>query len=122
MSSNIRIQKDCEYCGNAFTAKTLVTRYCSKKCNERHYKQVTREKKIEVHVSQVVNSNLATVSTVANSYLPEDCLELNEAARIMRVSKRTLYRLIASRKIKMKKVRSRTLLLRKDIYMFFDQQ
>ena len=122
MSSNIRIQKDCEYCGTSFTAKTLVTRYCSKKCNERHYKQVTREKKIEVHVSQVVNSNLAAANTPFNSHIPEECLELTEAAKIMRVSKRTLYRLIASRKIKMKKIRTRTVLLRKDIYMFFDQQ
>ncbi len=96
MSSNIRIQKDCEYCGTSFTAKTLVTRYCSKKCNERHYKQVTREKKIEVHVSQVVNSNLAAANTPFNSHIPEDCLELTEAAKIMRVSKRTLYRLIES--------------------------
>jgi hypothetical protein len=40
----------------------------------------------------------------------------------MRISRRTLYRLIALRKIKAKKLMTRTVILRKDIYMYFDQQ
>jgi len=122
MSTNIRIQKVCQYCNSPFTAKTLVTRYCSKTCNERDYKRIAREKKIEVHVSQTVNSNLSSANAPANNTAPDDCLEISEAAKVMRISRRTLYRLIALRKIKTKKLMTRTVILRKDIYMYFDQQ
>jgi excisionase family DNA binding protein len=122
MSTNIRIQKVCQYCNSPFTAKTLVTRYCSKTCNERDYKRIAREKKIEVHVSQTVNSNLSSANVPANNNAPDDCLEISEAAKVMRISRRTLYRLIALRKIKAKKLMTRTVILRKDIYMYFDQQ
>ncbi len=28
MSSNIKLQRICQHCGNEFTAKTTVTQYC----------------------------------------------------------------------------------------------
>ena len=48
MSSNIKIQKICEFCGQEFTARTLYTRYCSKSCNKKHYKQLLLEKNLEI--------------------------------------------------------------------------
>ena len=47
MSSNIRVQKICEYCGEEFTAKTTQTRYCSHNCNSRDYKARKKAEKIE---------------------------------------------------------------------------
>jgi len=35
MTSNIRIEKVCQYCGTKFIAKTTVTRYCSHSCNKK---------------------------------------------------------------------------------------
>lgn len=47
MSSNIEVEKTCQYCGSPFTARTLYTRYCSKLCNNRAYKQAARDKKLQ---------------------------------------------------------------------------
>ena len=46
MSSNIKIEKVCEWCGNKFTAQTTVTRFCSKRCSEHSYKERMRQRKI----------------------------------------------------------------------------
>ena len=39
MSSNFVVKRLCEHCGQVFEAKTTVTRFCSKLCNKRSYKQ-----------------------------------------------------------------------------------
>ena len=46
MSSNIVLNKKCDYCGKEFPAKTLYTRYCSHTCNSTHYKLLKRQEKI----------------------------------------------------------------------------
>jgi len=47
MSSNIEIKRICEFYKNEFTALTTRTRYCSHKCNIRHYKVLERNEKVE---------------------------------------------------------------------------
>jgi excisionase family DNA binding protein len=116
MSSNIKIQKNCEFCGNEFTARTLYTRYCSKSCNKKHYKQLLLEENLKIKESQE-NIKTSPVEILRNS--TQEYFEINEAAQIMRVSRRTLYRLIETNKLKKKKVLSRTVILKDDIKSFF---
>ena len=47
MSSNIRISKICQHCGQEFVAKTTVTKFCSDNCAKRNYKKRKREEKIQ---------------------------------------------------------------------------
>ena len=47
MSSNIQVQRICQYCSNEFTARTTTTLYCSHKCNSAAYKARLRDTKIE---------------------------------------------------------------------------
>lgn len=95
MSSNIKIQKICEFCGHEFTARTLVTRFCSQKCNSRHYKEVARdEKRKALEKTEIV----ATDPSDILRKVTQDYFEVNEAASIMRISRRTLYRLIELKK------------------------
>lgn len=123
MSSSISIPRTCEYCGQSFLARTLLTRYCSKQCNSRHYKEVAREQKIQVNqviqqaVTVNINSPIQNVQATTQQYLL-----LDEAAVLMRISKRTLHRLIREEKIKKKKLNSRTIILRDDITNFFNNQ
>lgn len=117
MSSNISIQKFCEFCGKSFIAKTLFTRYCSKKCNARHYKQAARDDKARILGAQLLTTETSPASVIANA--AQDYFEVSEAAELMRISKRTLYRLLASKKLKKKKVLSRTVILKEDVKMFF---
>ena len=60
MSSNIKVERICEWCGKTFIAQTTVTRFCSKRCSERSYKERFRQKKMSV-------SNQETATNVANS-------------------------------------------------------
>ena len=120
MSSNITIQKVCEFCGNQFTAKTLFTRYCSKQCNSRHYKQMAKEEKAKILGAQLNATETSPTRSLTN--IEQDYFEVNEAAQIMRISTRTLYRLIALKKLKKKKLLSRTIILKHDIQTFFAKQ
>jgi excisionase family DNA binding protein len=119
MSSNIKIQKNCEFCGNEFTARTLYTRYCSKSCNKKHYKQLLLEKNLEIKQSQE-NIKVSPIETLKNA--SQEYFEIKEAAQIMRVSRATLYRLIKTKKLKKRKLMSRTIILKDDIQSFFEQQ
>lgn len=117
MSSNITIERTCEFCGQKFTARTLFTRYCSKPCNNRHYKQLSKEKKSKILGIQLTTTETSPTEILINT--SQDYFEVHEAARIMRISIRTLYRLIAMKKLKKKKILSRTVILKEDIKMFF---
>ena len=54
MSCKIEIKRICEYCNTEFTAKTTVTKYCSHKCNQRHYKAKVKEQKINKSNSETM--------------------------------------------------------------------
>jgi excisionase family DNA binding protein len=116
MSSNIKIQKNCEFCGLEFTAKTLVTRFCSHRCNSRFYKQAIRNEKIALAQAA---SKMAEDVSIQNKDPTPEYLDINEAAKIMRISRSTLYRLIQGKKFKTKKVLSRTIISKEDIKSFF---
>ena len=47
MSSNIRINRICQFCNEEFVAKTTVTKYCGDNCAKKAYKQRMRLKKLE---------------------------------------------------------------------------
>ena len=62
MSSNIRINKVCQFCKQTFVAKTFSTKYCSHSCNSKHYKQKVKEERInsvnnEVKIEKVLNKS-----------------------------------------------------------------
>jgi len=59
MSSNIEIQRICEYCNKEFTARTTKTKYCSHKCNQRHYK--AKEFLTIIEVATLLNCSTKTI-------------------------------------------------------------
>lgn len=120
MSTNITVQKVCEFCGQKFTAKTLFTRYCSKQCNSRHYKQLAKEEKAKLLNAQITSTVTSPIETLAST--AQEYFEVNEAAQLMRISTRTLFRLIEKKKLKKKKLLSRTVIMKDDIKSFFAKQ
>lgn len=95
MSSNIEIQKICQFCKNQFTAKKTTTKYCSLKCSSKAYKQRDKNQKIE-------NTNLETITiknkTLLNIKLKE-YLTVKEVSLLLGFSTRTIYRLINQNKV-----------------------
>ncbi len=53
MSSNIKVHRICQHCGNEFLARTTITRYCSHKCNSRDYKARKRAEKIKISTKEI---------------------------------------------------------------------
>jgi excisionase family DNA binding protein len=96
MSSNIEIQRICEHCGNEFTARTTVTKYCSQKCASRAYKARTRKKKIAK--SEAETSRIKTLPI--EQLKAKEFLTVSDTAALLGCSKRTVYRLIDNGTIK----------------------
>lgn len=119
MSSKIYIKRLCENCGQEFIARTTVTRFCSHTCNSRYAKLQARQLKEKASRFETIQST--------DRERPLDAIEkeyftVDDAATHLTVSGRTLYRLIAEKKLKKKKLRGRTIILKEDIRIFLAQQ
>lgn len=115
MSSNIRITRVCEFCGNEFTAQTTRTRYCSHKCNSRHYKALQKGKKIEAsnqETRQVLNMAIEELKT-------KEFLSIEDTCTLLGVSRWTVWRGIKRNDINAVKIGRRTLIKRTEIDKLF---
>ena len=116
MSSNISINKKCEYCKNEFVARTIKTKYCSHKCNSRHYKILKKQEQIKV-VEKATKLNILSIDDVNK----KEFLAVKEASLILNMSTRTIYRLIENNELNSYNFSVRkTLIRRKDIDYYFD--
>jgi excisionase family DNA binding protein len=96
MSSNIRIQRICEYCNKEFTARTTKTKTCSDNCAKILYKQKQREAKIET-------SNIETQVIKAKpleDIKAKEFLTVRDVSKLLNCSVRTVYNYIESGNIK----------------------
>jgi excisionase family DNA binding protein len=90
MSTNITVQRICEYCGNEFTARTTKTKYCSHQCNSRHYKLKAKGIKIEQSDAETHKRKTKDI-TVANA---KEFLTVKDVSLLLDCSLRTAYRLV----------------------------
>jgi excisionase family DNA binding protein len=96
MSSKIEIEKNCEYCGALYTARTLYTRYCSHVCNRKAYKANKRQEKIDTHIAMQkavpvvshLNSKINTDVTL------KELLSVTECCSVLGISRGTIFRWI----------------------------
>lgn len=117
MSSNILVKRVCDYCNNVFDAKTTKTKYCSHTCNRKGYKLNQKLKKIETSDSE-------TKSKVSKHVVNENSKEfltVNEASVLLKMSSKTIYRLIEQNELNAYNFSVRkTLIRRKDIDNYFE--
>ena len=112
MSSNIKINKECVYCGVSFEAKTLYTKYCSKLCNDRDYKN--RIKKDRIQLEELTKDSPVT-SFYESSLSHKFYLNISDASVYLGVSKRTIERLITSGKLKVKRIQRRVIISKTEL-------
>ena len=115
MSSNIKITRICQFCGEDFTARTTVTKYCSHTCASRAYKQRTRNQNIEKSVAETVQ----IISVKKTEIQAKDFLTINEASELLNVSRWTISRAIAANRLNAIRMGSRVIIRRKDIDELF---
>lgn len=116
MSSNIEINRICNFCNKDFIAKTTVTKYCSHKCASAAYKKRTKEKKIEKSNIETVKIKQQPVEVIKS----KDFLNVKELSLLLNCSVRTIYRLIDNGTINSLNLNQRlTRIKRKDIDRLF---
>lgn len=116
MSSNIRIEKQCEYCNETFIAKMTTTRYCSHKCNSRHYKALKREEKIQ-QATKTIPKNDSLVSA-SHDLSKKQYLSMKEAAILLGVHERTIMNMKNNGTLTSKKIGRRIIIDRDDLQAF----
>ena len=114
MSSNIKIERICEWCGNRFMAQTTVTRFCSKRCSEHSYKERMRQKKMALSNMETSQCNLDRKSK------DKDFLTPTETAQYLGVGRTYIYDCINRGKIKVTRIGRKTLISKADIQAMFD--
>lgn len=118
MSTNIKVQRICEYCGNEFTAKTTVTRYCSDICAKRGYKARVREAKIEATNQQTRSIK----SRPLEELKAREFLNVRDVSKLIGCSRQNVYLLINSGRLKATNIlEKKTIVKRSDLDKMFEQ-
>jgi excisionase family DNA binding protein len=118
MSSNIRINRICEYCGIEFEAKTTVTRFCTTKCNSRAGK--LRIKQLKMGMSE--QQTIAVKVKHGVDLSVKEFLTVKDASKLLNCSKHTIYGLIRNETIKAVNLGVQKTRIRKsEIDKIFDQ-
>jgi excisionase family DNA binding protein len=116
MSSNIKVQRICQHCGNEFTARTTVTKYCGDNCAKRAYKKRKIEEKINVSNQETQEIIVQPIKTIQE----RDFLSLDEAAMLLGVSRTTLYRMRKEGAIQFAVIGKKKVISRKSIDQLFN--
>ncbi len=118
MSSNIKVQRICQRCGNEFTARTTTTLYCSKQCNSAAYKDKIRTGKVEVS-----NKETQRIKTQPIEELKaKEFLTVRDIATLLNCSVRSVYYNIENGTIRATNLGQRiTRVKRSDLDKLFEQ-
>jgi len=115
MSSNIKTQRICQYCGKEFIAKTTVTKYCSHACNSRAYKANVKNLKIQLSNTETQQIKVKPIEELN----AKPFLSISESCQLLGVSRRTIYRMIERKNLTVVKIGSRSIIKRSDIDRIF---
>jgi excisionase family DNA binding protein len=116
MSSNIRVKRICEQCGNEFEARTTVTKTCSDACAKRAYKARQRAAKVGVSNEQTRQIIVKPIEDIR----AKENLNIADASKLLGVSRWTIWRAIGSGNLHAIKLGRRTLIRRSDIDRMFE--
>jgi len=117
MSSNIKVQRICQFCNKEFTARTTVTKTCSDLCAKRLYKKMQRAVKIsesDTETQRIKNRPVEDLKA-------KEFLTITEACSLLSISRWTIWRIIKKGELNAAKIGRRTLIRRLDIDKLFDK-
>jgi excisionase family DNA binding protein len=90
MSTNIRVQRICQFCGKDFTARTTVTQYCGDHCAKLAYKARKKDEKVLVSNAETKLIKERPIQEIKN----KEFLTVRDVAKLINSSRPTVYRLI----------------------------
>ena len=101
MEEKTTFRKICQHCGREFTAYTSVTAYCSTRCANLADKLKKRNERLRETQNDVLEMQRLAL-------LDKNYLTLSDAARLLQVSRNTLYRIIRDNKVPLLRFTDRT--------------
>ncbi|WP_272149741.1 helix-turn-helix domain-containing protein [Tenacibaculum aiptasiae] len=123
-TSTFKVLKQCLNCGDMFESQRITTKYCSHKCNQRHYKLRKKlEKKENVKVETLTKHKLVPKIKALDIALIRDkeFLNVKEVALLFGCDRKTVYRMIDNNIIHAVNLNSRMTRIRKaDIDSIFN--
>lgn len=117
MSSNIDIQKKCRWCGQVFTAHKMSTSYCSHKCGSAAYKDRVKKERIAAYQKE---QYIQELNEPIKDLAQKEFFTPTEAAKLLGISRASIYRYMADSTIKAVQFKGKTLIRRKDIDSLFE--
>lgn len=87
MSSNIRVQRICQFCEQEFTASTTVTKYCSHRCSQRAYKALIRSEKVSQSNTDTFKKKQQPMELLKS----KEFLTVRDVAQLLNCSVRSVY-------------------------------
>ena len=101
MSSNLYIPKKCKHCGNAFVARTTVTKFCGDNCAKKAYKARKRHEKVQsTLIVDLPKNNETSRITHYDTVNNKDFLSVTEVSQLIGVSRWTIQRMIQKGRLK----------------------
>lgn len=114
----MEILKTCEYCGNRFIAHSFNARFCSKQCTDKAYKNKLRDERFYSLLSEEERN---AIKKEEEELANKPILSPTDAAKLVGVSRATIYRYLATGVFKCIQLRGKTLIRRSDIENAFEQ-
>ncbi len=96
MSSNIKVQKICQYCGKDFEARKTTSQTCSDHCAKMYYKVKLRAAKVEISNKETLHIKTKPIEELK----AKEFLTVRDVATLLNCSVRTVYYYIESENIK----------------------
>lgn len=117
MSSNIKVQRICQYCGKEFTAKTTVTKFCSHNCARRNHKLKKKNEKIEKSNEEVKKIKTRSIEELK----AKEFLSVRDVATLIGCSRQAAYDMINSGRLyAVNLMKKKTIVRRKDLDKLFE--
>lgn len=114
MSSNMSLKKICQHCGNVFTAKTTVTKFCSDDCAKKNYKLRKKQKAIASSNSETQKIILSEPKIKRDKIVvdEQELIDIKVLSAVTSIGERTLYRIVKDKEFPKIKI-GRSLLFHK---------
>jgi excisionase family DNA binding protein len=114
MSSNMSLKKICQHCGNVFTAKTTVTKFCCDDCAKRNYKLRKKKEAILASNNETQKVLLSETTNKPDKIVigEQELIDIKVLSAVTSIGERTLYRLVKDKEFPKIKI-GRSLLFHK---------
>jgi predicted DNA-binding transcriptional regulator AlpA len=114
MSSNMLLKKVCQHCGNVFTAKTTVTKFCSDDCAKKNYKLRKKQEAIFTSNNDTQKIILTEPKIKREKIVTDEqeLIDIKVLSAVTSIGERTLYRIVKDKEFPKIKI-GRSLLFHK---------